>query len=333
MGGGITGTGPGDTATVSAGTTSSEIAVSVSGLRKRYGDKWAADGVDLEIHVGECFGILGPNGAGKTSTIEMIEGLREPDDGVIGVLGERPWPRNPALLPRIGVQLQAASFVDKLTAIEQLQIFGELYGANTSRAAELLDLVDLTPHAHTRADRLSGGQQQRLSTACALVGDPELIFLDEPSAGLDPSARRRLWNVVEQIKEQGRTVVLTTHFMDEAEYLCDRVAIMDRGKVLAVDSPAGLVRSLDAPTRVMLPPEAMSIVAAADLPGVDDAELDAGALVLTTTDPAVVLAHLAAAELLDGIQIRSATLEDAFIEMTGRRLDIGAHEEMPGGEL
>lgn len=303
-----------------------ELAVSVRGLRKRYGDKWAVDGVDLDIRAGECFGILGPNGAGKTTTIEMIEGLREPDGGSIMVLGESPWPRNTKLLPRIGVQLQASSFIDKLTAREQLEVFAKLYGADGSRIDELLESVELTDLAGTRADKLSGGQQQRLSTACALVGDPELIFLDEPSAGLDPSARRRLWKVIETAKSQGRTVVLTTHYMEEAEELCDRVAIMDEGRVLAVDSPPGLVRGLDAPTRIMLPPGVVDPDTAASYAGVEGVELETGALVLLTRQPALVIGDLAEADLLDGLQMRSASLEDAFLALTGRTLTEGGDE-------
>lgn len=296
------------------------LAIQVSGLRKAYGDVVAVDGVDLEVFEGECFGILGPNGAGKTTAVEMIEGLRRPDSGTISVLGESPWPRNPGLLPRIGVQLQAAAFIDKLTASEQLQVYVRMYGMPASRTDEVLELVGLTDMANVRADRLSGGQQQRLSTACALVGDPELLFFDEPSAGLDPSARRGLWEVIEAAKSSGKTIVLTTHYMEEAEHLCDRVAIMDRGRVLAVDTPPGLVRNLDAATKVMLPPSAIGEAEAAQLPGIESVEIDVGAIVLVTHDPAKVLEQLARLELLDGLQIRSATLEDAFIAMTGRSL-------------
>lgn len=295
-------------------------AIEVDGLAKSYGSLRAVDGVDLRVSTGECFGILGPNGAGKTSTIEMIEGLRKPDSGAIEVLGVSPWPRNPKLLPRIGVQLQAASFIDKLSATEQLRVFARMYGAPLSRVAEVLELVGLSDMADVRAGRLSGGQQQRLSTACALVTDPEILFLDEPSAGLDPSARRGLWDVIERTKAKGTTVILTTHYMEEAEALCDRVAIMDHGRVLAVDTPAGLVRNLNAPTRVLLPPGALDLDAAAALPGVESTDSDLGAMILITHDPATVLQELAQRRLLDGLQIRSATLEDAFIEMTGRSL-------------
>jgi ABC-2 type transport system ATP-binding protein len=209
----------------------------VEELRKRYGDLVAVDGVSFSVEEGEFFGILGPNGAGKTTTLEMIEGLREPDAGSVSLLGLRPWPRNPALLPRIGVQLQANSFFDKLTAREQLETFASLYGIGRAKAMEMLDLVGLSDKAGTRENKLSGGQRQRLSIACALVHEPDVVFLDEPTAGLDPQARRNLWDVLRAIQGKGRTIVYTTHYLDEAEALCDRVAIMDHGRILALDAP------------------------------------------------------------------------------------------------
>ncbi len=295
-------------------------AVEVTGLRKRYDDVVAIDGVDLRVEMGECVGILGPNGAGKTTLLEMIEGLRRPDSGEIRVLGEAPWPRNARLLPRIGVQLQATAFIAKLTAVEQLRAFADLYGTPRSRADELLDLIGLGSKADAVVDQLSGGQQQRLSIACALVHRPELVFLDEPSAGLDPAARRNLWDVVAAVRRDGTTVVLTTHHMDEAEALCDRVAILDSGRILAMDTPPGLIRALDAPSRVILPPGALDPAVAATLDGVDAVALDTGALTLTTRDPATLLGGLAALDALEGLQVRSATLEDVFLSMTGRRL-------------
>src|SRR3954468_20328718 len=215
------------------------------GLRKRYGDLRAVDGVSFTVGQGEFFGILGPNGAGKTTTLEMVEGLRQPDAGTVRLLGESPWPRNPRLLPRVGVQLQASAFVDKLSAREQLGTFGALYGVTGSRIDEMLELVGLTDSAGTREDRLSGGPRQRLSIACALVHAPELVFFDEPTAALDPQARRNLWDLLRSLHGEGRTVVLTTHHLDEAEVLCERVAIMDHGRVLVEDRPAALVQSLD----------------------------------------------------------------------------------------
>ncbi len=195
----------------------------------------------FEVGRGEFFGILGPNGAGKTTTLEIVEGLREPDEGGVTLLGEPSWPRKPELLRRIGVQLQASAFFDKLTAREQIHTFAALYGVPPERADAMLEVVGLTEKRDVRDDKLSGGQAQRLSIACALVHDPELVFLDEPTTGLDPQARRNLWDLLREINSSGRTVVLTTHYLDEAEVLCDRVAIMDKGSILKEGAPADLV--------------------------------------------------------------------------------------------
>ncbi|MBB1254051.1 ABC transporter ATP-binding protein [Streptomyces alkaliterrae] len=219
-------------------------AIMAEGLRKRYGDVTAVDGVSLEVARGEFYGILGPNGAGKTTTMEMLEGLRRPDEGSARLLGEPSWPRDPRLLRRIGVQLQASAFFEKLTAREQIRTFGALYGVPPEAADAMLAKVGLTEKAGVRDDQLSGGQAQRLSIACALVHDPELVFLDEPTTGLDPQARRNLWDLLRTINAEGRTVVLTTHYMDEAQQLCDRVAVMDHGKVLRVGAPAALIEEL-----------------------------------------------------------------------------------------
>ncbi|MDT0342805.1 ABC transporter ATP-binding protein [Streptomyces litchfieldiae] len=223
-------------------------AIAVAGLRKRYGDVRAVDGVTFEVPRGEFFGILGPNGAGKTTTLEIVEGLREPDEGSAHLLGEPSWPRNRRLLRHIGVQLQASAFFDKLTAREQIHTFAALYGVPPERADAMLETVGLTEKRDVRDDKLSGGQAQRLSIACALVHDPELVFLDEPTTGLDPQARRNLWDLLREINSAGRTVVLTTHYMDEAELLCDRVAIMDAGRVLRIGPPRDLVRELGVAT-------------------------------------------------------------------------------------
>jgi ABC-2 type transport system ATP-binding protein len=274
--------------------------------------------VTFAVEEGEFFGILGPNGAGKTTTLEIIEGLREPDEGDLSVLGLPPWPRNAKLLPRIGVQLQASSFFERLTAREQLQTFGSLYGVPAKKADAMLELVGLDDKADVRVEKLSGGQAQRLSIACALVHDPELVFLDEPTAALDPQARRNLWDVLRTINTEGRTIVLTTHYMDEAESLCDRVAIMDSGKILKLGPPAVLVRGLDAPARISI---ASGLLEAADarlLPGADHADDDGVSLTISTRDPSAVVAAMAAKDALDGVQIRGATLEDVFLELTGR---------------
>jgi ABC-2 type transport system ATP-binding protein len=302
-------------------------AIEVADLRKTYGATTAVDGVSFTVDTGECVGILGPNGAGKTTTLEMIEGLREPDSGTVSVLGLSPWPRNRELLMKIGVQLQASAFIEKLTAIEQLRTMTDLYGVPRGRADELLEQVGLSEKADVLAESLSGGQQQRLSIACALVHRPQVIFLDEPSAGLDPTARRNLWDLLGEVRSEGTTVVLTTHYMEEAEVLCDRVAIMDRGRILALGPPPTLVRELDAPTSVLLPPGVLSLEDAGRLDGVDSAHEDAGALRLVTQAPSRVLTTLAQRDALAGLQVRSATLEDVFVALTGRTLHEHEHED------
>lgn len=216
-------------------------AIAVESLTKKYGATVAVADVTLGVDGGEFFGVLGPNGAGKTTLLEMIEGLRRPDGGRVAVLGEPVWPRNPGLQTRIGVQLQASSFFERLTSREQIRTFAALYGVAASVADEWLERVGLTDKAGTRVEDLSGGQAQRLSIACALVHDPDVVFLDEPTSALDPQARRNLWDLLSGINDSGRTVVLTTHYMDEAEALCDRVAVMDHGRVLQVGPPAQLI--------------------------------------------------------------------------------------------
>src|SRR6476661_8118060 len=220
-------------------------ALRVVGLRKRYGDVVAMDGLDLTVASGECFGLLGPNGAGKTTTLEICEGLSEPDSGEVEVLGRR-WSSAAAdLRQRLGIQLQETQLSDKLTVVETLRLFRSFYrqGAGVD---EIIDLVQLRDKRTARVGALSGGQKQRLALACAIVGDPEVLFLDEPTTGLDPQARRQLWELIEEFKLAGRTILLTTHYMDEAERLCDRVAIMDHGKVIALGTPRELIASIGA---------------------------------------------------------------------------------------
>jgi ABC-2 type transport system ATP-binding protein len=279
----------------------------------------AVDGVSIEVRRGELVGILGPNGAGKTTTLEIIEGLREPDEGEVRLLGEPPWPRNPRLLPRIGVQLQDSSFFQRLTAREQLRAVGSLYAVAGGRADRLLDMVGLADQAGTRVERLSGGQRQRLSLACALVHEPEVVFLDEPTAALDPRARRDLWTLLREINVLGRTVVLTTHHMDEAEALCDRVAIMDHGRILRLAEPAALVRGLDAPTRIHVASGALPCEEARQLFADCAVEDDGTSLTIATRDPAPVLTALADRRALEGLTVRGASLEDVFLDVTGRR--------------
>jgi ABC-2 type transport system ATP-binding protein len=295
--------------------------ISVRDLHKSYGQVVAVDGVTFEVEQGEFFGILGPNGAGKTTTLEIVEGLREPDSGEVTVLGRRPWPRNPALLPLIGVQLQASSFFELLTAREQLRTFASLYGISAQRADAMLAVVGLEAQAGIRTEKLSGGQAQRLSIACALVHDPELLFLDEPTGALDPQARRNLWDLLRKISAEGRTVVLTTHHMDEAESLCHRVAIMDHGKILKIGPPAGLIRELDQALRISVQSGRLSVAQARALPGTSDAETvtdDGVSLTIATREPAAVLAGLAGQDALTGLRVSGATLEDVFLELTGR---------------
>src|SRR5580700_2523433 len=294
------------------------VTILVRNLRKSYGSMVAVAGVSFEVEQGEFFGILGPNGAGKTTTLEMLEGLRKPDDGELTVLGLPPWPRNPALLPRIGVQLQSTSFFERLTAREQIRTFASLYGVPARRADEMLSVVGLDEQAETRAEKLSGGQAQRLSIACALVHDPELVFMDEPTGSLDPQARRNLWDLLRQINADGRTVVLTTHHMDEAETLCDRVAIMDHGEILQLGAPAALVRGLDTPVRISVESGLLTAADARALAPSAEVADDGVSLTIATRDPAAVLAGLADRHALTGLRVQGATLEDVFLTLTGR---------------
>jgi ABC-2 type transport system ATP-binding protein len=293
-------------------------AITVRDVRKSYGDLRAVDGVTFEVGHGEFFGILGPNGAGKTTTLEIMEGLREPDGGEVTVLGLRPWPRNSALLPRIGVQLQATSFFERLTAREQLRTFADLYGLPPQRTDEMLEVVGLTSAAATRTEKLSGGQAQRLSIACALVHRPDVLFLDEPTGALDPQARRNLWDLLRAIAAEGHTVVLTTHHMDEAETLCQRVAIMDHGKVLQIGAPAALVRDLAHPVRISVASGTLGQDEARAIANGAQVADDGVSLTITTTEPAPILARLAERDALAGLQVTGASLEDVFLQLTGR---------------
>jgi ABC-2 type transport system ATP-binding protein len=299
----------------------------VRGLRKRYGDVVAVDGLDLEIGPGECFGLLGPNGAGKTTTIEICEGLTQPDDGEVLVLGRR-WGRDDReLRERLGISLQETQFSDKLTVAETVSLFRSFYRAGPT-PREVIGLVQLEEKANARVGQLSGGQRQRLALACALVGDPALLFLDEPTTGLDPQSRRQLWELIEGFKAAGRSILLTTHYMDEAERLCDRVAIVDHGRVIALGTPRELIASLGA--------EHVLEFAVGDGVRLDAAGLRAveGVLAAEAADGGIRLQvaelHRAMPALLGelrrhGAQLtdlrtHSPTLEDVFVSLTGRRL-------------
>ncbi|MFJ8473244.1 ABC transporter ATP-binding protein [Kitasatospora sp. NPDC094011] len=298
-------------------------AISADGIRQRYGDVQAVDGVSLTVEAGEFYGILGPNGAGKTTTMEILEGVRKPDEGRVELLGTAPWPRNPKLLPRIGVQFQASAFFRKLTARETIRTFASFYGVGPRRADAMLERVGLSDKAGTLTDQMSGGQAQRLSIACALAHDPELVFLDEPTTGLDPQSRRNLWDLLRDINAEGRTVVLTTHYLDEAEVLCDRVSIMDHGKVLHTGAPAALIREIDDTVRITVASGQLPVERARELltaAGADIANLedDTVSLSVSTRLPGPVLGVLAEQNALRGLEVRGATLEDVFLQLTGR---------------
>ena len=292
--------------------------IRAEGLVMTYGAVRAVDGVSFTVRPGEFFGLLGPNGAGKTTTLEMVEGLRKPQAGSVRIDQYEPSKREPALQRRMGVQLQSSSFFERLTAREQLDTFGALYGVAAGRTDEMLEQVGLVDKADDRTEDLSGGQKQRLSIACALIHDPDVVFLDEPTAALDPQARRNLWDVLRSINDSGRTVILTTHYMDEAEALCDRVAIMDAGKILELDTPAALVRSLDAPVRISVAPGTLDSEAARAMAGADDVTDEESGLTITTRDPARTLTELAHRDALAGLSVKGASLEDVFLHLTGR---------------
>jgi ABC-2 type transport system ATP-binding protein len=226
------------------------LAVRCENLSKRYADVVAVDGLSLYVRRGECFGLLGPNGAGKTTTIEILEGLLTPDAGDVEVLGLRWATDEEELRQRLGIQLQETQLAEKLTVEETLKLFRSFYHRGRT-VDELVQLVELETKRHSWVGKLSGGQKQRLAVACALAGDPDLLFLDEPTTGLDPQSRRQLWELLGRFREQGGTIVLTTHYMEEAQTLCDRVAIVDRGRLMTVGSPSELVGSLGAPKVVV----------------------------------------------------------------------------------
>ena len=220
-------------------------AIEIQGLVKRYGDLVAVDGIDLTVQAGECFGLLGPNGAGKTTAVEVMEGLRPPDGGAVRILGQSWGRRDHLLRQRLGIALQETQFVDRLTVGETVRLFRSFYSEGRT-PEEVLTEVGLTEKTNTWVVKLSGGQRQRLTLACALVGSPEILFLDEPTTGLDPTSRRGVWELVEEFRAGGGTVLLTTHYMEEAERLCQRIAIMDRGRILTEGSPTDLLRKVAA---------------------------------------------------------------------------------------
>ena len=312
--------------TAKNGSGMMEKVVSVEGLVKRYGDVTAVNGISFRVARGEVFGLLGPNGAGKTTTVECIEGLRVPDAGRIEVLGETPSPTNYRLKAKLGIQLQETAYLGLLTVEELLFTFAQLYPRHRD-IQELVELVALTEKRKSYVKNLSGGQRQRLAVALALVNDPELLILDEPTAGLDPQARRALWDLILSLKAEGKTVLLTTHYMEEAEYLCDRVAIMDHGRIIALGPPAELVREHLRETALELELQAdLEEGALEGLPGVRRiVREESGNLVLYSDDTVSTfraLAELVAAGRLPLRDLiwRRPSLEDVYLLLTGRRI-------------
>jgi len=288
----------------------------------------AVDGLDLEVPSGECFGLLGPNGAGKTTTIEICEGLTTADSGDVEVLGLR-WNIDAAeLRQRLGIQLQETQLSEKLTVFETLRLFRSFFHKGPD-VAEVIELVQLEEKRRSRVGSLSGGQKQRLALACALVGDPDFLFLDEPTTGLDPQARRQLWDLIEQFKLAGRTILLTTHYMEEAERLCDRVAIMDHGKMIALGTPRELIAGIGIEHMVEFSAgtaaKALQVSALRAIDGVHDVRTENGSVQMQVTE-----LHRAVPALLDELsrqgvpltelRTHSASLEDVFVALTGRHL-------------
>ena len=305
-------------------------AVVCRGLVKKYErGPVALDGLDLEVHVGECFGLLGPNGAGKTTTVEILEGLLDPTAGEVEVLGMRWSSDERALRERLGVSLQETHLPDRLAVREVLGLFRSFF-ARGRDPDEVLRAVSLVEKAGAYYDRLSGGQKQRLAVACALVGDPDILFLDEPTTGLDPQSRLQLWDVIAEFRRHGRTVLLTTHYMEEAERLCDRVAVVDHGKLIALGTPRELIASLGGQEVIEVTLEGgaeatLDEDAVVRLPGVHGVRRAASTFSLTVEPlhvalPALVDHLRASSQRLERLATRHATLEDVFVSLTGRGL-------------
>jgi ABC-2 type transport system ATP-binding protein len=304
-----------------------ESAIACRGLVKRYGSVLAVAGLDLEVNRGECFGMLGPNGAGKTTTIEMIQGLLAPDEGEVRVLGLGWRSHELELRQRMGTQLQETKLADRLTVRETVTLFRSFYHRGIS-VEEVLEKVQLQEKRDSWVVKLSGGQRQRLAVACALVCTPEILFLDEPTTGLDPQSRRQLWYIVSTFRSDGGTVLLTTHYMEEAEQLCDRVAVIDHGRIIALGSPQQLIASLEAEDVIEFALEddgSVDFSTLEALPGVCHVHAGTGRIRLT-----VQRAHQAVPALMDmlaasGLRLSElithhATLEDVFLSLTGRHL-------------
>lgn len=303
-----------------------KTALRVRNLRKAFKDVVAVDGVDLEVRSGECFGLLGPNGAGKTTTIEICEGLTAADSGEVEVLGLR-WSSDASTLrQKLGIQLQETQLAEKLTVFETLSLFRSFFLQGPG-AEEAIRMVQLEEKRGARVGALSGGQKQRLALACALVGDPDLLFLDEPTTGLDPQARRQLWDLIEEFKAAGRTILLTTHYMEEAERLCDRVAIMDHGKIMTQGTPRELIAGIGVEHVVEFSAgsNALDMDRVRGVAGVRDVRSENGSVLLQVTElhravPALLEELGRQGVPLTELRTHSATLEDVFVHLTGRHL-------------
>ena len=302
-------------------------AIEIRELRKHYGETKAVDSISFTVHKGEVFGMLGPNGAGKTTTVEIIEGLRIADSGEARVLGMDVRKETDEIKARIGVQLQTTALYPLLTVREVIDLFRSFYAGPVRDTDYVIDLVDLMEKQRTRTRDLSGGQQQRLSMALALVNVPDIIFLDEPTTGLDPQARRKMWDVIQQVSDEGTTVFLTTHYMEEAERLCDRVAVIDSGKIIALDSPSELIDQHFEESAIEFELNGGTVDShlLANLKGVTDVRLDYRAVTLYSQAVAQTLGELtdlgeAHGISLDDLHVRRATLEDVFLKLTGRRI-------------
>jgi ABC-2 type transport system ATP-binding protein len=301
--------------------------LSIRKLRKSYGDVVAVNGVDLDAAAGECLGLLGPNGAGKTTTIEICEGLNHPDGGTVELFGLQWQASARELRNRIGIQLQETQLSEKLTVEETMRMFRSFYRRGPT-VDDLIAHVQLEEKRRARVGGLSGGQKQRLALACALAGDPELVFLDEPTTGLDPQARRQVWELVEGLKKGGRTVILTTHYMDEAERLCDRVAIMDQGRIIAVGTPRDLICSTGIEHFVefaLTGGNAFAIEAFSRLAGVcsvrnEDGRYQLSVKQLHLSVPAILEQLARSGAEVTELRTHSASLEDVFVSLTGRHL-------------
>lgn len=300
-------------------------AIVVEDLKKTYGATKAVDGISFSVRQGEVFGMLGPNGAGKSTTIEIIEGLRTADAGTVTVLGLRQPQEARAIKSRIGIQLQTTALYPRLTVTEILDLFHKFYpNRKTLPTEQLIQMVDLGEKKNTRSKQLSGGQKQRLSVALALVNDPDLIFLDEPTTGMDPQARRQLWDVVLDLKRQGKTILMTTHYMEEAEQICDRVAIVDHGHIIEIGTPTELVQRHFSEIAI-----SFQVMDSADgyqsLVGVTHSVAEDGRVTVYSTDAPRTMTALLERESATGASLRnlnvhSATLEDVFLKLTGRAL-------------